>query len=80
MKRETSSFRLTTGKKKKLDAIAANTDRDRSYLLNEAIDAYLLIPISRFIIGRSAGVTTPPGRADNAPGNTTSLASIYLTH
>ena len=41
MKRETISFRLTTLKKKKLDAIAANIDRDRSYLLNEAIDAYL---------------------------------------
>jgi RHH-type rel operon transcriptional repressor/antitoxin RelB len=41
MNRETISFRLETGKKEKLDAIAASLDRDRSYLLNEAIDAYL---------------------------------------
>jgi predicted transcriptional regulator len=41
MNRETISFRLDTGKKEKLDAIAATVDRDRSYLLNEAIDAYL---------------------------------------
>jgi RHH-type rel operon transcriptional repressor/antitoxin RelB len=39
--RETISFRLETDKKEKLDAIAASLDRDRSYLLNEAIDAYL---------------------------------------
>ena len=41
MNRETISFRLEAGKKDKLDAIAAALDRDRSYLLNEAIDAYL---------------------------------------
>lgn len=39
--RETISFRLQSDKKEKLDAIAAAIDRDRSYLLNEAIDAYL---------------------------------------
>lgn len=41
MNRETISFRLDTDKKEKLDTIAAALDRDRSYLLNEAIDAYL---------------------------------------
>jgi predicted transcriptional regulator len=41
MNRETISFRLETEKKNKLDAIAATVDRDRSYLLNEAIDAYI---------------------------------------
>lgn len=41
MNRETISFRLETGKKEKLDAIATALDRDRSYLLNEAIDAYI---------------------------------------
>jgi RHH-type rel operon transcriptional repressor/antitoxin RelB len=41
MNRETISFRLETDKKEKLDTIAASLDRDRSYLLNEAIDAYL---------------------------------------
>ena len=41
MNRETISFRLETGKKEKLDAVAATLDRDRSYLLNQAVDAYL---------------------------------------
>ncbi len=41
MNRETISFRLQTKKKKRLDALATALDRDRSYLLNEAIDAYL---------------------------------------
>jgi len=39
--RETISFRLGTEKKEKLDAIAEIVDRDRSYLLNEAVDAYI---------------------------------------
>ncbi len=41
MDRQTISFRLETKKKEALDAIAATLDRDRSYILNEAIDAYL---------------------------------------
>jgi RHH-type rel operon transcriptional repressor/antitoxin RelB len=39
--RQTISFRLETQKKEALDAIATVLDRDRSYILNEAIDAYL---------------------------------------
>ena len=38
---KTISFRLENKKKKALDAIATALDRDRSYVLNEAIDAYL---------------------------------------
>ena len=38
---KTVSFRLPNEKKNALDAIAAAQDRDRSYVLNEAIDAYL---------------------------------------
>jgi len=38
---QTISFRLENKKKKALDAIATALDRDRSYVLNEAIDAYL---------------------------------------
>jgi len=38
---KTISFRLPNEKKNALDAIAAAQDRDRSYVLNEAIDAYL---------------------------------------
>jgi RHH-type rel operon transcriptional repressor/antitoxin RelB len=41
MDRETISFRLDSRKKDALDAIARAHDRDRTYVLNEAIDAYL---------------------------------------
>ena len=41
MAQQTISFRLENKKKKALDAIATALDRDRSYVLNEAIDAYL---------------------------------------
>jgi predicted transcriptional regulator len=41
MDRETISFRLDTTKRQALDAIARAHDRDRTYVLNEAIDAYL---------------------------------------
>lgn len=39
--RETISFRLDSEKREALDAVASVLDRDRSYILNEAIDAYL---------------------------------------
>jgi predicted transcriptional regulator len=39
--RETISFRLESDKRKALDAVATALDRDRSYILNQAIDAYL---------------------------------------
>ena len=41
MHRELINFRLDSHKKKALDAIAAGLDRDRSYVLNEAVNAYL---------------------------------------
>ena len=41
MGRTTITVRLDTEKKEALDAIAEVSDRDRSYVLNEAIDAYL---------------------------------------
>ena len=41
MHRQTVTFRLDAGKKKALDALAASLDRDRSYVLNEAISQYL---------------------------------------
>jgi predicted transcriptional regulator len=37
------TFRLEPEKKAALDAIAAGYDRDRSYVLNAAIDAYLAV-------------------------------------
>ena len=41
MDRETISFRLDPKKRDALDAVARAHDRDRTYVLNEAIDAYL---------------------------------------
>ena len=41
MDKQTISFRLNTDKVDELDALAESLDRDRSYLLNEAVDSYL---------------------------------------
>ena len=38
---KTVTFRMETGKVKQLDAYAEQDQRDRSYLLNEAVDRYL---------------------------------------
>jgi len=41
MDRSTVTFRLREDMKVALDAIAQSMDRDRSYLLNEAVEAYV---------------------------------------
>ena len=41
MGKQTITFRVDMQKRKALDAIAAGIDRDRSYVLNEAISHYL---------------------------------------
>ncbi len=41
MSKENITFRIDSDKKAALDAIAARINRDRSYLLNEAVAAYL---------------------------------------
>lgn len=41
MSKENITFRVDSEKKRALDAIAASMDRDRSYVLNEAIAAYV---------------------------------------
>ena len=41
MDKETISFRLDTDKKIALDLIAESMDRDRTFVLNEAVVAYL---------------------------------------
>jgi predicted transcriptional regulator len=41
MEKQTVSFRLESGKVAALDALAHSLDRDRTYLLNEAIQSYL---------------------------------------
>ena len=41
MRKKTITFRVDAKKQKALDAIAAGMVRDRSYVLNEAIDNYL---------------------------------------
>jgi predicted transcriptional regulator len=41
MNKESITFRLDEGKRELLDEIATGLDRDRSYVLNRAIDLYL---------------------------------------
>jgi predicted transcriptional regulator len=41
MNKQTISFRLESDKVSALDALAGSMDRDRTYLLNEAVRAYL---------------------------------------
>ena len=41
MNRHMITVRLDRSKKKALDAIATGLERDRAYVLNQAIDAYL---------------------------------------
>jgi predicted transcriptional regulator len=41
MEKQTISFRLESEKVSKLDSLANSLDRDRSYLLGEAVQAYL---------------------------------------
>ena len=41
MGKETVTFRVDSDKKDALDTIAVGLDRDRSYVLNQAIDAYI---------------------------------------
>lgn len=41
MAKETIAFRLDQDKKAILDAIAQSLDRDRSYVINEAVSAYI---------------------------------------
>lgn len=43
MRRQTITFRLDADKKKALDTIAAGLDRDRSYVINEAVRSYVEI-------------------------------------
>lgn len=41
--RKPITFRIDPEKRAALDALARQSDRDRSYLINEAIGAYLLV-------------------------------------
>ena len=41
MEKQTISFRLDSDKIAALDSLAKALDRDRTYLLNEAVEAYL---------------------------------------
>jgi len=41
MEKQTVSFRLESDKVAALDALADSLDRDRTYLLSEAVEAYL---------------------------------------
>ena len=41
MSKETIRFRMESEKREALDAVAAALDRDRNWIINEAIQAYL---------------------------------------
>ena len=41
MSKETISFRIEAGKRAALEELAATLERDRSALINDALDAYL---------------------------------------
>ena len=41
MDKETITFRMDAEKRAFLDALAVEMERDRTYLLNQAVDAYL---------------------------------------
>lgn len=41
MNKHLVTFRLDASKKKELDALAAGMDRDRSFVINEAVETYL---------------------------------------
>tara|TARA_R110000787_G_scaffold9034_3_gene31737 strand:+ start:988 stop:1254 length:267 start_codon:yes stop_codon:yes gene_type:complete len=41
MRDKTASFRTETGKLDRLDRLAQNIDRSRSWLINDALDRYL---------------------------------------
>ena len=41
MSKETISLRIESEKREALDAVASALERDRSYIINEAIEAYL---------------------------------------
>jgi predicted transcriptional regulator len=43
MEKQTLTFRANRKKVKALDRLAQSMDRDRSYLLNEAVDQYLSV-------------------------------------
>ena len=43
MIRDSVTFRLDAEKRAELDAVAKALDRDRSYVLTEAVDAYLAV-------------------------------------
>ncbi len=43
MTRDVVTVRMTADKRAQLDALARAVDRDRSWLINEAVDAYLAV-------------------------------------
>jgi len=43
MSKETITFRIDEKKKAALDAVAVSMDRDRSYIINEAVESFLSI-------------------------------------
>jgi predicted transcriptional regulator len=72
MSKDVISFRIDDGNKEAVDLLAKEMDRDRSYVLNEAIRCYLEIQnwqvehIKRAIAKADAGEFAPDEEVDAA--------------
>lgn len=70
MSRETLTVRVESDTRKALDGIAEALDRDRSYVVNEALDAYIEVHhwqidhIQQGLREAKAGKFTPPAEVD----------------
>ena len=84
------SFRITPEKVAELDQIAKTKDRDRSYLLNEAVETYLSEQRRNAVLSEKSLAPFPKGKpagdADTAilidykkPGKTVATVSDFLT-
>jgi RHH-type transcriptional regulator, rel operon repressor / antitoxin RelB len=62
----TISFRLDERKLKALDELADDADRDRSYLLNEAVDNYLELQVYHLSLVREGLKAMAEGRTITA--------------
>jgi predicted transcriptional regulator len=66
MSKETISFRIEPGKRAALEELAATLERDRSALINDALDAYLELHhwqvehIARALADADSGVAGVP--------------------
>jgi len=78
MSKENITFRLDSEKREALDQLAAGVDRDRSYLINEAITLYL--EMHQWQIEEIHHGIAEADAGDFAPEEEVSAAFARLTH